>query len=207
MQYTRIYVYTHIIYICLYIRSIYCIRSISYIRSNTANIKSRIRLSTFMHVWFRVIQSSWFVVKLRGISGQGSAFFFLLWFKLAHICIEVTSLHKQARNVIRWRPGQEASLAPPYPKPEVFRKQMYCIEESTCDIDGTFWRRPQSFVSSRSDSAPPCWFGARKIFPPLPPPGYAPIHKGDKKWIHRQFFIWNRFHVTLRILNLTILFK
>jgi len=31
---------------------------------------------------------------------------------------------------------------------EVFRKQMYCIQESNCDIVGTF-RRP-----SRSDSAP-----------------------------------------------------
>jgi len=27
-------------------------------------------------------------------------------------------------------PGQEASLAPPMFEPEVFRKQMYCIEES-----------------------------------------------------------------------------
>jgi len=26
-----------------------------------------------------------------------------------------------------------------------FRRQMYCIEESTCDIDGTFQRPPQSF--------------------------------------------------------------
>jgi len=25
-------------------------------------------------------------------------------------------------------------------EPEFFRKQMYCIEECTCDIDGTFWR-------------------------------------------------------------------
>jgi len=30
---------------------------------------------------------------------------------------------------------------------EVFRKQMYCIEENTCDIVWTFWR-------PRSDSAP-----------------------------------------------------
>jgi len=36
---------------------------------------------------------------------------------------------------------------------EVFRKQMYCIEESTCDIVGSFWRPPQSF-------------GARGIVPP-----------------------------------------
>jgi len=32
-------------------------------------------------------------------------------------------------------------------EPEVFRKQMYSIEESTCDIIGTFWspgNRPPS---------------------------------------------------------------
>ena len=39
---------------------------------------------------------------------------------------------------------------------EVFRKQMYCIEESTCDIVGIFQRSPQ-------------WFGARRIVPPLAP--------------------------------------
>jgi len=31
-------------------------------------------------------------------------------------------------------------------EPEIFRKQMYCIEESICDIVGTLWR---------SDLAPP----------------------------------------------------
>jgi len=30
-------------------------------------------------------------------------------------------------------------------EPEVFRKQTYCIEESTCDIVGTFRRAPQRF--------------------------------------------------------------
>jgi len=30
-------------------------------------------------------------------------------------------------------------------EPEVFRKQMYCIDESTCDIVGIFRRPPQSF--------------------------------------------------------------
>jgi len=30
-------------------------------------------------------------------------------------------------------------------EPEVFRKQMYCIEESTCDIVGMFQRPQQSF--------------------------------------------------------------
>jgi len=30
-------------------------------------------------------------------------------------------------------------------EPEVFRKQIHCIEESVCDVVGTFWRTPQRF--------------------------------------------------------------
>ena len=62
-------------------------------------------------------------------------------------------------NEVRWRPGQEASLAPACSK-QVFRKQMYCTEESICDIVGTFWR-PCSHLAPHaviwrlhSDSAP-----------------------------------------------------
>jgi len=40
--------------------------------------------------------------------------------------------------------GKKQVCAPMF-KPEVFRKQMYCIEEGTCDIVGTFRRPPQSF--------------------------------------------------------------
>jgi len=39
-------------------------------------------------------------------------------------------------------------------EPKVFQKQMYCIEESTCDIVGTFRRLPQSF-----GAPPPQWIG------------------------------------------------
>jgi len=44
-------------------------------------------------------------------------------------------------------PGARSKFGAPMFEPEVFRKQIYCIEESTCDIDGTFAR-------PRSDSAP-----------------------------------------------------
>jgi len=54
-----------------------------------------------------------------------------------------TRIVGQGRNEVRRRPGQEASLAPPMFEPEVFRKQMNCMEESTCDIVGTFRRPPQ----------------------------------------------------------------
>ena len=45
-------------------------------------------------------------------------------------------------------------------KPELFRKQIYCIEESNYDIFGTFRR-------TRSDSVP------GELCPPCPP-RYAP---------------------------------
>jgi len=46
------------------------------------------------------------------------------------------------RSEVRWRPGARSRFGAPMVKPEVFRKQIYCDEESTCDIVGTF-RRPQ----------------------------------------------------------------
>jgi len=59
---------------------------------------------------------------------------------------------------------------------EVFWKQIFCIETSACDIDGTVRRPPQ-------------WFGTpiatrhRGIAPNLHPPRYAPeglLIKGEK---------------------------
>ena len=48
---------------------------------------------------------------------------------------------------------------------KIFPEQMYCIEESTCDIVGTF-RRPQ-------------WFGARGICPPRYPLDQLPLSIAD----------------------------
>jgi len=39
-------------------------------------------------------------------------------------------------------------------EPEVFRKHMFCIEDSTCDIVGSFRRPPQSF-GARGIVSPP----------------------------------------------------
>ena len=44
-------------------------------------------------------------------------------------------------------------------QPEVFQKQMYCIEESLCDIVEIFRRLPQLY---------PCPQSARGITPPCP---------------------------------------
>jgi len=45
-------------------------------------------------------------------------------------------------------PGARSKFAAPMFANEFFRKQMYCIEDSTCDVVGTFG-------AFRSDSAPP----------------------------------------------------
>ena len=59
-------------------------------------------------------------------------------------------------------PGARRKFGAPMFEPEVFQKQMYCIEKSACDIVGL--------------SAPPLWFGTRGIVPSLPPQvtPYAP---------------------------------
>ena len=47
-------------------------------------------------------------------------------------------------------PGARSKFGTPKFEPEVFRKQIYCIEESTCDIFGMFWLSRQ-------------WFGAPAV--------------------------------------------
>ena len=57
-------------------------------------------------------------------------------------------------------PGARSKFGAPMFKSEVFRKQMYCIAENTCDIVGTSRRRPQWFCAPLmirrplNDSAP-----------------------------------------------------
>jgi len=56
-------------------------------------------------------------------------------------------------------PGTRSGFSAPMFEPEIFRKQMYCIEESICDVVGTLWRLIGLY------GAP---FGARGIVPPCP---------------------------------------
>ena len=56
-------------------------------------------------------------------------------------------------------------------EPEVFRKQMPCIEESTCDIVGTFRCPPQSF-------APPAVIQRPGYVPPI----VTPLPAGQFTW-------------------------
>ena len=53
-------------------------------------------------------------------------------------------------------PGARCKFGTPIFEPEVFRKQMYCIEEGTCDIAGIVWR-------VRNHSAPPQYFSALRV--------------------------------------------
>jgi len=40
-------------------------------------------------------------------------------------------------------PGANSRFGAPMFEPEIFQEQMYCFEESICDIVGTLWRPPQ----------------------------------------------------------------
>ena len=63
----------------------------------------------------------------------------------------------ESRDVTRlMAPGARRKFGAPMFEPEVFQKQMNCIEGSTWDIVGTF-RRPSQ------------WFGTRGIVTPFPP--------------------------------------
>jgi len=84
-------------------------------------------------------------------------------------------------------PGARRKFGAPMFETEVFQKQMYCIEGSTCDIVGTF-RRP------RSHSAPPTviWRpdsdSARRELRTPCPPRYPPAGHKQRTWIRRNTF-------------------
>ena len=66
----------------------------------------------------------------------------------------------QGRNEVRWRPGQEASLAPQCSNLRSFGSKRTVLKKVLVTLLGLFG-------ASHSHSAPPQWFGARKIVPPL----------------------------------------
>jgi len=64
-------------------------------------------------------------------------------------------------------------FATPMFEPEAFQKQMYCIEENTCDIVGAFWCPRSHSVSPtviqhpQNDSAPKEWLPFAPLVTPL----------------------------------------
>ena len=80
---------------------------------------------------------------------------------------------------------------PPIFETEVFRKQMYCIEESVCDIVGTF-PSPAVIWCHHTDSAPgelrPLWL------PSLPSRSVQPRAQlqmgGCKEWVYARCCHW-----------------
>jgi len=131
--------------------------------------------------------SSW------GISRAKSTFITLRWFGFAHIYEQVSNV--STGDAIRDIMGLNGvrgnkQVCRPLLELEVFRKQIYCIEEGICDILGTFWR-PQN------NSAP------GELFP-LVPPSLRPWTQSNQsaKGFHRKWI-----HVTVRIVNAEIFNK
>ena len=83
-------------------------------------------------------------------------------------------------------PGARSKFSAPMFEPEVFWKQMYCIEESTCDIVGTFRRPSQSF-------------GARGIVSPLLRSCADVTPLKTKDAVFRKCAVWSRYMLVLVI--------
>ena len=77
---------------------------------------------------------------------------------------------QQGRNEIRWRPGQEASVAPPCSNPRSSGSKCTVLKNVFVTLLGLYG-------APHSDWAPPLRFGARGIVPPLPP-RYASVQYG-----------------------------
>ena len=74
--------------------------------------------------------------------------------------------HVQRRNEVRWRPGQEASLALPCSNLRSFGTKCTVLKKVLVTLLGLFG-------TPRSDSTPPYGFGARELCP-LDPPSLRP---------------------------------
>ena len=72
----------------------------------------------------------------------------------------------KGRNEVRWRLGQDATLAPPYLNLKSYGSKLTVLKE-------VFVTLLDIFGAPRSHSAPPWWFGARGIAP-LAPARYDP---------------------------------
>ena len=114
--------------------------------------------------------------QLRDHSYAGSAMCPECSRKLARHILLVKPTGKQPRSrgvtKLDGARGKKQVLRPMF-EPEVFRKQMCCVDERTCDIVGTF-------------RGPPQWFGARGIVLPLLSPCDVPAQKSSKarvKWL------------------------
>jgi len=71
-------------------------------------------------------------------------------------------------------------------EPEVLRKEIYCPEESTCEIVGNFRRSQQTFGAHRSDLATHNDPAPGKLCPPCPPV-VTPLSNTDNIAFHRRF--------------------
>ena len=87
-------------------------------------------------------------------------------FTIWHAHRGVTRLDGARSKKQVWRPRDRTGA--PMVKPELFRKQLYCIEESSCDIVGTFRRLPQYFGAPAVIQRAHSELAPGKLCPPYP---------------------------------------
>jgi len=84
--------------------------------------------------WFYIFTTEW---SSLGSSSSARRTMLMRQLRRADRCTGINVqryvCRKQGRNEVRWRPGQETSLAPPYSNLRSFESKS-AVEESTCDI-------------------------------------------------------------------------
>ena len=76
------------------------------------------------------------------------------WLEVAYWQWKGPTAHKQERNEVRWRPGQEASLAPSFPNLRSFGSKCTVLKEILVTLLGLFGpptviQRPGNFALPR----------------------------------------------------------
>ena len=103
----------------------------------------------------------------------------------------------QGRIEVRWHPGQEASLAPPYLNLRSFGSKCTELKKVLVTL-----LRP--FGAPTVIQRPLQWFGARGIVPPLPTPRYAPATNTQTTATYSR---WMRFAHHIRAIKFSLHYR
>ena len=134
-------------HICINIKSKMCSKRPLFKEQRNSMTASKI----FIFDFFKIAENVWFLIfnshdKQCWIANKAQFNTQILGENKTYSCCA------QGRNEVRWHPGKETSLEPPYSNQKSLGSKS-AVEKSTCDIFRSFWR-PSSDSAPHNDSAP-----------------------------------------------------
>jgi len=113
----------------------------------------RLRVEWAEHAPLRLV--GWFLFTIRSYQRLHKRYL-----RIPASCSASIDGCNQGCNEVRWRPGQETGLAPPCSNLRSFESKYTVLQNVHVTL-------LELFGATRSNSAPPWWFGRRGIVPPL----------------------------------------